>query len=414
MGTAEPLQPLRPGDVDEAGLQFIAEGVTQLAGFELAAISVVHEGRLHTVALSGDDEARAELSELRLPVEILLEELEKAEDWGPLKFVPHGDESDLLDEFSYVPDFQPLDAPDAWHPRDMLVALLEDDGGELRGVLAVDVPKNGLRPDREQRRILEVYAGQAGRAVVTLLERHELEHGLRRSEATSDHRRQLIDVFSHQLQNPVAAILGNLEMLLDDLRPGDPSEPMLRGIERAAGRIGTMLEDLLTLAKVNGPDRPLHLVDVDLGPLVIDVVGSFAAEAVGSGVEVRLDVPATPLLVRADAGELEDLVGNLVSNAIKYSDPGGEVAVTVDRVVVGGEPRVELLVADHGIGIAADDLDRLFEEFFRSDSLEARSRPGTGLGLTVVDRVARRHGGRVEVESEVGSGTTFRAVLPAR
>ena len=404
---------MEPGDVDRAALQLIAEGVTELAGFELAAISIVHEGRLHTIAIAGPDHAEAELSTLQPTVVSVLAELEHAEDWGMLKFVPSERDSRALAELSFIPDLAPVDAPHAWHPRDLLVALLEDDAGELRGVLSVDVPRNGLRPDEEQRRVIEQHARQAGRAVITLLERHEFEHGMRRERATSDYRGQLIDALSHQLQNPVAAITGNLELLFDRIEPGDENERPLRAIERATGRIQAMIQDLLALAKVNNPDRPLHEVEVDLAGLVRDVADSVRAEAAAVDVKVRLDLASGPLLVRGDPGELEDLVANLVSNALKYSDPGGSVTACVQRVLQGATAYVELSVADEGIGIAQAEQDRLFEEFFRSETVEARARPGTGLGLAVVDRVVRRHRGRIAVESELGEGTTFRVLLPA-
>ena len=410
MGTVDGVD---PGAVDRAALQLIAEGVTELAGFELAAISIVHDGRLHTIAIAGDEHAQPELSTLNPPVAAVLAELENAEDWGMLKFVPHERGSRALTDFSYIPALARLEALDAWHPRDLLVALLEDDAGELRGVLSVDIPRNGRRPDAEQRRVIEQHARQAGRAVVTLLERHEFEYGMRRERATSDYRGQLIDALSHQLQNPVAAITGNLELLFDDLEAGDPSERPLRAIERATDRIQAMIRDLLALAKVNNPDRPLHEVEVDLAALVRVVGDSVRAEAAAGDVKVMLDLPGDPMLVLGDPGELEDLVGNLVSNAIKYSDPGDSLTAHVQRVVQGGTAYVELAVIDEGIGIADEELGRLFEEFFRSHNVQTRARPGTGLGLAVVDRVVRRHRGRIEVESELGEGTTFRVLLPA-
>jgi signal transduction histidine kinase len=214
MGTADGVE---PGAVDQAALQLIAEGVTELAGFELAAISIVHDGRLHTIAIAGPEHAEAELSTLQPRMAEVLAELEHAEDWGMLRFVPSERDTSGLADFSFIPDLAPLDAPDAWHARDLLVALLEDDAGKLRGVLSVDVPRNGLRPDAEQRRVIEQHARQAGRAVITLLERHEFEEGMQRERATSDYRGQLIDALSHQLQNPVAAITGNLELLFDEV-----------------------------------------------------------------------------------------------------------------------------------------------------------------------------------------------------
>jgi signal transduction histidine kinase len=404
---------VEPGAVDAAALQFIAEGVTELAGFELAAISIVRDGHLHTIAIAGAEDARAELSTLHPPVTAVMDALERAEDWGPLKYVPHERAAGDLADYSFIPDLAPVDAPDAWHPHDLLLALLEDDTGELRGILSVDVPRNGLRPDAEQRRVLEVYARQAGRAIITLLERHEFENGMRREQARSDYRGHLIDALSHQLQNPVAAITGNLELLLDDLEPGDRSERPLRAIERATGRIQAMIRDLLALAKVNNRDHPLHEVEVDLGALVQDVVDLVSMEAAAGDVKVETLLPPVPMLVRGDPGELDDLVGNLVSNAIKYSDSGDVVTVCVQRVVEVGTAYVELAVCDEGIGIGEEDQGRLFEEFFRSEHVAARSRPGTGLGLAVVDRVVHRHRGRVDVESELGQGATFRVLLPA-
>ena len=173
-----------------------------------------------------------------------------------------------------------------------------------------------------------------------------------------------------------------------------------------------MIRDLLALAKVNNPDRPLHEVDVDLSGLVRDVVDSVAVEAAAGDVEVHLDLLPAPVVVRGDPGELDDLVANLVSNAIKYSDPGGSVRIAARPVAEDGRDSAELVVADRGIGIAEEERGRFFEEFFRSERVEARARPGTGLGLAVVDRVVRRHRGRIEVESTLGEGTTFRVVLP--
>ncbi|HCB07737.1 MAG TPA: HAMP domain-containing sensor histidine kinase [Nocardioides sp.] len=406
-------EPTGAAAVDAAGLQFIAEGVTELAGFELAAISIVDQGRLHAVAIAGDDGARAELATLQPPIDDVLAELEHAEEWGALRFVPHEHQTGRLDDFSYIREHHPGPGDGVrWHPHDLLVALLEDDDGVLRGVLSVDLPRHGQRPDAEQRRVLELYARQAGRAVIALLDRAELEHGMRRERATAAYRGQLIDALSHQLQNPVAAISGNLELLLDDLPPGDHSERALRAIERANGRIQEMVSDLLVLAKVNNPDRPLHEVPVDLAALVGDILDGVALEAAAHGLTTTITAPIEPLLVTGDPGELDDLVSNLVSNAIKYSDPGGSVSVTIEHAVQDGSQVVELCVTDRGIGIAEEEQGRLFEEFFRSENVAVRSRPGTGLGLPVVDRVVRRHRGRIEVESELGVGTTFRVLLP--
>jgi signal transduction histidine kinase len=175
-----------------------------------------------------------------------------------------------------------------------------------------------------------------------------------------------------------------------------------------------MISDLLALAKVNNPDHgPLHEIEVDLGALVRDCLESASTDAVATELTVSLELPAEPATVNGDPAELEDLVDNLVSNAIKYSEPGGAVVVRVREVSEDGTAYAELTVTDEGLGIAEEEQGHLFDEFFRSGRREVRSRPGTGLGLVVVDRVVRRHRGRIEVESEVDKGTTFRVLLPA-
>ncbi|MFC6342140.1 hypothetical protein ACFP8W_09140, partial [Nocardioides hankookensis] len=123
-------------------LQLIAEGVTEVAGFGIAAISVVRQdGALESVAVAGSEEARAELEGTRSTEARLLEELAKADDWGLLRFVPHErTDEGAGDTWGWVPDYEPIDAPDAWHPLDLLIAPLYDDDGLLRGTLAMDLP----------------------------------------------------------------------------------------------------------------------------------------------------------------------------------------------------------------------------------------------------------------------------------
>jgi len=145
---------------------------------------------------------------------------------------------------------------------------------------------------------------------------------------------------------------------------------------------------------------------LDLGPLVEEVVQLHRPTAEVRG--VALEVVREQATTVGDAGELTALVGHLITNAVKYSEPGDTVQVRV--VARGGE--VEFTVADQGIGIRVQDRGRLFEEFRRGTDPEALSRPGTGLGLAIVDRIVRRHGGRIELESSPGAGSTFRILLP--
>jgi signal transduction histidine kinase len=577
----------RPGAWTRAGddaLQLIAEGVTAIAGWGVAAIKIARDdGQMQVMAVAGSEEARRELEGSRTPIAKLMAELEKADDWGLLKFVPH-ERLDLGDgNWGWVPDFAPLDAEDAWHPLDLLVAPLYDQDGTLRGTLGFDLPADGRRPGPEQRRVLETYAEQAARAVITALQREELdtqvrladtarrivrqasgqrslehiletsrpalvegfralgmwiqtfdEDGLGRGslysadgvdivlpdalvslaegaarqlwtaqevsvispgrlglltaeegaqvlafldsievgsilfvplgagheclgnlvltrslkapdwteteaaaaldvgrdlggailnvrayerehrlvkelQALDTYKSQLIATVSHELKNPLTSVLGHLEILesVDDL-PG-PVRTSLNAMERGARRLGRVVDDLLLLSKVGDPDNPVHARPVDLRTIVDDVVDLTAVEAERRRLAVFVDARSDRVLAMGNADELDRVVSNLVSNALKYTPEGGHITVAVDRH--GDE--VELVCIDEGLGISEEDQRQLFTEFFRSTNPIAVAQPGTGLGLAIVSRIVERHHGRIEVESELGKGSTFRVHLPA-
>ncbi len=178
------LAPAPWSDPSREALELIAEGVTQLAGFGIAAISVVRDdGKLEVMAVAGSEEARVQLEGRRTPVDKLLVEIEKADEWGLLRFVPH-ERIDLgVEAWGWVPDMEPLEGDDAWHPMDLLVALLRDDDGVLRGTMSMDLPIDGRRPGLGQRRVLQQYAEQAGRAIITALEREQLAQQVRLADA---------------------------------------------------------------------------------------------------------------------------------------------------------------------------------------------------------------------------------------
>jgi signal transduction histidine kinase len=396
-----------PTERDQSALQFIAEGVVELAGFDVAAISVVRDDVLHYAAVAGDDRARRELAELRTPVDAVLAELEHAEDWGLLKFVPYEREAGHLDDYQWIPDIDVSDEPDAWHPHDLLCALLHDDNGTLRGLLSIDLPRNGRRPGPEQRRILQLYARQAARAVITALERGEYAEGLAREQAVAEYRAQLMDVLSHEVQNPLTAILQNAELLLTEDHHDAMTVRGLENIQRGARRIEAMGRDLLVLARVGRPDRPLDHV-VDLVAQTREVLDLLAGEAASRDITVDLEADPHELLVVGDVQDLDALVSNLVANAIKYSEPGGRVTVSLR----GTDHQVRIEVVDRGVGIAEEDRARVFEEFFRSTDPRVRQRPGTGLGLAIAERAVSRHGGTIGVQSSAEEGTRFVVELP--
>jgi len=162
-----------------SALELIAEGVTELVGFDVAAISVMIDDELEVVAVSGNDGARVSLEGSRTQIPLTMQLLEMSEDWGVLRFIPHERAADYLSRHGWTPDYEPLGIDDAWHPEDMLFAPFFDDVGAIQGLLAVDLPSDGMRPGPTKRRQLEKYAVQTGRAILTALERARLAEHVR-------------------------------------------------------------------------------------------------------------------------------------------------------------------------------------------------------------------------------------------
>ncbi|WP_085874162.1 MULTISPECIES: sensor histidine kinase [unclassified Nocardioides] len=248
-----------------------------------------------------------------------------------------------------------------------------------------------------------------GRAILnarTFEREHQLVEEL---QALDTYKGQLIATVAHELKNPLTSVLGHLEMLESSPDLSGTTQSSLNAMGRGARRMVRVIDDLLLLAKVGDADNPIIAAPVDLHRLVDEVVDLTMVAAEQKGIDVRVVAPAEPVLALGDPDELDTVCANLVSNAVKYTPHGGVVTITVSRT----DEAVVLSVADEGIGIAAADVARLGTEFFRSTNPAAVAQPGTGLGLAIARRVVDRHHGRLEIESELGRGSTFRVILPA-
>ncbi len=222
-----------------------------------------------------------------------------------------------------------------------------------------------------------------------------------------EYRRQLIDAVSHELKNPLGVILGHLEMLESVTTMPTEAETSLQALRRSAARASAVVNDLLLMSSVGNQDFMVGF-PVDLGTVLAEVCDDESLRAAQAGVTVRIAPQTDALVVPGHIEELRRLFANLVGNAVKYSDSGGSVDLSLE----GGRDEVVFTCVDHGLGISEADRQHLFTEFFRSTNPEALRRPGTGLGLAIVARIAARHGGQIDVESELGAGTTFRVRLP--
>jgi signal transduction histidine kinase len=280
-------------------------------------------------------------------------------------------------------------------------------GSEPLGMLIVARPVDGVRWTDPEIESLRELGRDLGRVILNhrSFEREQLLRS--ELERLDDYRVELLSTISHELKNPISVLLGHLEVL-----EGEELDPTVRhsleAMERAANRLDSLAENLLMLRQSS--DRtPLEEVPVDMGQLVADAIDLSAMAAQREGVRLTFLPETAAVVVPGDPVQLDRVVVNLVNNAVKYTPRGG--SVTVSLGLEGGWAL--FTVADTGLGISAEDQPRLFSEFFRSTNAQARAKPGTGLGLAIVKRTVERHGGRVEFDSELGVGTTFRVYLPA-
>lgn len=240
------------------------------------------------------------------------------------------------------------------------------------------------------------------RNVTTQLELRRLLAGERRTVAglqeLDRQKAEFTAVVAHDLRSPLTSIRGYAELLRES---DDERETALSAIDRGAEHLLQLVDDL------TGSAAELSLEAVDLEPLVRAAVDCATPAAGAAG--VTLIIETVPVLVLADRHRIAQALDNLVGNAIKYA-PGGivEVCLSLER-----EHGV-VTVRDDGIGIPAAELDSLFDRFFRASTARSGGFPGSGIGLSIVQRIVETHGGTLDVESDVGNGTTFRLTLPGR
>lgn len=221
---------------------------------------------------------------------------------------------------------------------------------------------------------------------------------------------EFVGLISHELRTPLSSILGYLELMRDDDEsPLSEEQLQYLGVaERNAHRLLRLVGDLLFTAQVESGRFPIDIKDAELRTVVEASVESATPVAAGAGVALVVEVPDGPVEVRGDVVRLGQAVDNLVSNALKFTASGGTVTVSLRR---DGEEAV-IVVTDTGIGIPAVELSQLSQRFFRASTATRNAVPGVGLGLTITKAIITAHGGRLDIASEEGVGTSISLHLP--
>lgn len=219
-------------------------------------------------------------------------------------------------------------------------------------------------------------------------------------------RRDFVANVSHELKTPVGA-LSLLAETLDGEEDPDVVARLAARVSAEAARLGRIIDDLLDLSRIEANDAPLREAN-PLGLLIRQAVDPVRPMADNRDIKIDLSEAGGDTLVQGDRRDLVSAIGNLVENAVKYSEDGSLVRVCATR----DGPWVTVAVSDEGVGIPRREHERIFERFYRVDRARSRLTGGTGLGLSIVRHVAVNHGGSVELESEEGLGSTFRLRLP--
>ncbi len=293
----------------------------------------------------------------------------------------------------------------------LAVPLLRED--RVVGALVVRRAETGEFP-QPLVNLLQTFAAQSVLAIQNARLFRQIQEKSEELAAASQHKSQFLANMSHELRTPLNAIIGVTEMLIEDardLKRDEEIEPLERVI-RAARHLLALINDILDLSKIEAGKMDLHLESFAVAPLIKEAVRTIQPLADKSGNRVLVECPADIGSIRADQTRVQQALLNLLSNATKFTERG-RITVTVRRAAEAGTELITIAVADTGIGMTAEQMSRLFEEFVQADASTTRRYGGTGLGLAISRRFCQMMGGDITVTSEVGRGSTFVIRLPA-
>jgi GAF domain-containing protein len=307
------------------------------------------------------------------------------------------------------PDYKMPDVAEIGHIRTLLgVPLLRE--GVPTGVIVL-MRSEVLPFTEKQIEVAQTFADQAGIAIENVRLFEEIQDKSRQVEEASKHKSQFLANMSHELRTPLNAILGYTELILDDIY-GEAPEKMrnvLSRIQTNGKHLLGLINDVLDLSKIEAGQLVLSLNDYSVKDLMHGVYVAVEPLAGNKKLGFRLEAPPGLPPAHGDERRLSQVLLNLVGNAIKFTDTG-EVAMTATTA----NGSYTIAVTDTGPGIAEADQAKIFEEFKQSESTQTKAKGGTGLGLSIAKRIVEMHGGKLWVESTLGSGSTFFVTVPLK
>jgi GAF domain-containing protein len=307
------------------------------------------------------------------------------------------------------PDYKMPDVAEIGHIRTLLgVPLLRE--GVPTGVIVL-MRSEVLPFTEKQIEVAQTFADQAGIAIENVRLFEEIQDKSRQVEEASKHKSQFLANMSHELRTPLNAILGYTELILDDIY-GEAPEKMrnvLSRIQTNGKHLLGLINDVLDLSKIEAGQLVLSLNDYSVKDLMHGVYVAVEPLAGNKKLGFRLEAPPDLPPAHGDERRLSQVLLNLVGNAIKFTDTG-EVAMTATTA----NGSYTIAVTDTGPGIAEADQAKIFEEFKQSESTQTKAKGGTGLGLSIAKRIVEMHGGKLWVESTLGSGSTFFVTVPLK
>lgn len=226
------------------------------------------------------------------------------------------------------------------------------------------------------------------------------------AQATAEYKSAFLATMSHEIRTPMTGLLGMIELLRTDLAPAE-RERCFDNLDQSASLLMRVLDDVLDFSKIESRNLKLEHIDFDLAELARNTIELFRFAASNKGLLLTFSAPVGPMILRGDPARLQQVMSNLISNAIKFTTDG-KVELRIEITELGGKRTVRGEVADTGIGISADAAAELFEPFVQADASTTRRFGGTGLGLAISKRLIEAMDGSIEVESVENVGTTFR------